>query len=165
MNWEAIGAFAELTGAIAVVASLFYVGVQVRGNSRAIRGQTFDSISSSLNDAVFHMITDTNLLDIIGRAVRNQDLVENEALAYSGWLIVVLRSVESAHHQCELGLLDDKKLKPLVENMGLHFSSVHGRRLWDSRRHLYDPKFCEFIDDLVKHSDRDKILNGVGYDA
>ena len=33
MNWDAVGAIAELAGAIAVVATLIYLTVQVRQNS------------------------------------------------------------------------------------------------------------------------------------
>ena len=34
MNWEAIGAVGEILGAIAVIASLFYVAYQVKQNTR-----------------------------------------------------------------------------------------------------------------------------------
>jgi hypothetical protein len=36
MNWEAIGAIGEIVGAVAVVATLFYLAVQVRQNSRFV---------------------------------------------------------------------------------------------------------------------------------
>ena len=35
MNWDAIGAIAELAGAIGVIASLVYVETQIRHNTRA----------------------------------------------------------------------------------------------------------------------------------
>ena len=35
MNWEAIGAIGEAVGAAAVVASLLYLAVQLRGSTRA----------------------------------------------------------------------------------------------------------------------------------
>lgn len=36
MNWEAIGAVAEALGALAVIATLFYLAVQIRQNSRNV---------------------------------------------------------------------------------------------------------------------------------
>lgn len=36
MNWEAIGAIAETLGAIAVIATLFYLAVQIRQNNRNV---------------------------------------------------------------------------------------------------------------------------------
>jgi hypothetical protein len=35
MNWDAVGAIAELTGAIGVIASLLYLAGQVRSSNRA----------------------------------------------------------------------------------------------------------------------------------
>ena len=165
MNWDALGAFAELAGAIAVVASLFYVGIQVRENSRAVRGQTFDSIATGLNQAVLQMVGDAELIEIIQRGVANGELSEIETLRYNSWMLVLLRSVESAHHQFELGLLDEAKLKPLVANMGLHFSSASGQLLWESRRHLYEADFTEFVDELVNTAERGSILRGYGVDT
>ncbi len=46
MNWEAIGAIGEVIGALAVVASLIYVAIQIRQNTRQVeeqlRTQRFD---------------------------------------------------------------------------------------------------------------------------
>ena len=39
MNWEAIGAMAELLGAIAVFLTLAYLALQVRQNAKALRHQ------------------------------------------------------------------------------------------------------------------------------
>ena len=35
MNWDAIGAMAELAGALGVIASLIYVATQIRQSTRA----------------------------------------------------------------------------------------------------------------------------------
>jgi hypothetical protein len=37
MNWEAVGSIAELVGAIAIVTSLVFVGLQLRRNTTALR--------------------------------------------------------------------------------------------------------------------------------
>ncbi len=36
MNWDAIGAIAELFGAVGVIASLVYLAVQIRQNTRTV---------------------------------------------------------------------------------------------------------------------------------
>ena len=40
MNWDALGAIAELVGAIAVVGTLFYLAVQVRHSKDATKANT-----------------------------------------------------------------------------------------------------------------------------
>jgi len=41
MNWEALGATAGLLGAIGVLASLIYLGLQIRQNTAWLRQQSF----------------------------------------------------------------------------------------------------------------------------
>ena len=45
MNWEAIGAIGELLGALAVVVSLLYLAVQIRQNSRIVKGTSVQAIT------------------------------------------------------------------------------------------------------------------------
>jgi len=48
MNWDAIGAIAELIGAIAVILTLIYLSVQVRQSASAIFTQTLDALNARL---------------------------------------------------------------------------------------------------------------------
>jgi hypothetical protein len=57
MNWDAIGAIAELLGAIGVIASLVYLATQIRQsreqmsqNTRALRAATYQQI----REEIFH---------------------------------------------------------------------------------------------------------------
>ena len=44
MNWEAIGAIAELLGAFGVIASLIYLATQIRQNSRQLMGASLIAV-------------------------------------------------------------------------------------------------------------------------
>lgn len=50
MNWAAIQAVAEAIGAIVVVASLIYLAIQVRQNTRAVRVATYDGMVQASGD-------------------------------------------------------------------------------------------------------------------
>ncbi len=50
MNWEALGAISELCGAVAVVATLVYLSVQVRQNSRLIEAGLAESHVVAANE-------------------------------------------------------------------------------------------------------------------
>ena len=47
MNWDAVGALAELVGATGVIASLIFVGFQVRGSIPSSRTRTWHRASST----------------------------------------------------------------------------------------------------------------------
>jgi len=50
MNWEAIGAIGEIVGALAVVASLAYLVIQIRQNTAAVATATYESMMTGFND-------------------------------------------------------------------------------------------------------------------
>lgn len=55
MNWDAIGASAELLGAVAVFASLIYLALQIRGSTNQASAQMFQSVASEqarVSDAI-----------------------------------------------------------------------------------------------------------------
>ncbi len=55
MNWDAIGAIAEMLGAVAVFASLVYLAVQIRGSTNQASAQMFQSVASEqarVSDAI-----------------------------------------------------------------------------------------------------------------
>lgn len=50
MNWNAISAISEVIGAIAVVVSLIYLALQIRQNTKAVRGTTINSLTQHMRD-------------------------------------------------------------------------------------------------------------------
>jgi hypothetical protein len=50
MNWEAINAIAQAIGAFGVVASLWYLGIQVHRSTRVAKIAAQDSAASALRD-------------------------------------------------------------------------------------------------------------------
>jgi len=49
MNWDAIGAIAELAGALAVIATLAYLAVQLRQNSALLKSSIATASRESTN--------------------------------------------------------------------------------------------------------------------
>ena len=49
MNWDAIGAVGEIIGALAVLATLVYLALQVRQNTLQMKATSHQAISDSLN--------------------------------------------------------------------------------------------------------------------
>jgi len=83
MNWEAIGAIAELTGAVAVVASLVYFGIQIRVNtaqmadhSRSLRLAAQDSTTAS-----FSLFRDALIRDPAVATLWNRTLADFDSLS------------------------------------------------------------------------------------
>ncbi len=69
MNWDAIGAIAELLGAVGVIASLVYLATQIR-HSREQMSQTSKQLEASTTAATFQV-----------RAVPNTVMIQDPEIA------------------------------------------------------------------------------------
>jgi hypothetical protein len=61
IDWTAVQAVAEGVAAAGVIASLVYLAVQVRQNTRAVRAGTYDAMVRSSGDSLLPMIQDGDL--------------------------------------------------------------------------------------------------------
>lgn len=162
MNWEAFGAIGEILGAIGVVASLFYVGRQVKQSSRATREQTFESIANTLNVTANSAAQDPVLLYIMLRGTGNEELNPLEKTRYSAVIWSLIRTVHSAHYQVQLGLLEEDRLNSVVGFTSVHIASDTGRALWGSVKTRHDKDFQTYVDRLIESADSDSVLRVFG---
>lgn len=66
MNWEAIGAIANIVGATAVLATLIYLALQIRQNSRSINQQ------NDMARAQTTQLRADSVADLVGLALVNE---------------------------------------------------------------------------------------------
>jgi hypothetical protein len=59
---ETLNALAQLIAALGVIASLFYLGVQIRQNTRSMRAVVVDSLAQSIADVIRPMAEDRALM-------------------------------------------------------------------------------------------------------
>ena len=64
MNVETINVWAQLIASVGVIASLFYLAVQVRQNTRSSRAIVVDSLARSMHDLAFEMAQNDQLLTL-----------------------------------------------------------------------------------------------------
>ena len=74
VNWEALGAVAELAGAIGVIASLLYLGSQLRRNSASIEAATALSISESTQQRLLAPAQTPELAEAFSKMIAGQEV-------------------------------------------------------------------------------------------
>ncbi len=67
MNWDAIGAIGEISGAIAVVATLLYLSKQIRQNSRSVEISALRDTTAQWNHWSEMLATSADLADIVAK--------------------------------------------------------------------------------------------------
>ena len=71
MDWIAVGAIAELIGALAVVLTLFYLADQVRNNTRMARGAATSEAVAAIRNATTFFVNDASMNELFRKGIVN----------------------------------------------------------------------------------------------
>ena len=104
MNWEAIGAVGEVVGALAVVMSLIYVGIQIRQSNQLARAGTFHGINTHYSSIMSQISGDEGLARICRKVKGGEELDPDELERYTAFLNSYFAMLEDVYIQQESGL-------------------------------------------------------------
>ena len=150
MNWEAVGALAELVGAIAVVATLAFLAVQLRQNTSAARAGTTQSVLSAAAGWLEHVSADSELSDLYARGLADRSSLEPpENVRFHFLMTACFRRWEAVYHHSTAGALADSDWEGLRTAMGTVVKLPGARAWWSEHRGSYNTPFREFIDALA----------------
>jgi hypothetical protein len=115
MNWDAIGAIAELLGAFGVIASLVYLARQMRQNTRTTRAAAYQHFDQSLQDAFFHVLSVPGMARVVRQGGAGYDqLDEDDATLYSLWMGGMMTRFDNAYYQFRIGMIDEERWEALL---------------------------------------------------
>ncbi len=126
MNWDVIGVISEAVGAAAVVASLFYVAVQIRHSVNVAKSDAFERSTQNFMSSQSALL-DRNLGDLFLRGKENYDgLNPLERLQFQVLMSNLLYEMEVTLEKLEAGLVTEDLMVPyywyykeLVSNPGV----------------------------------------------
>ena len=111
MNWDALGAMGEIAGAIAVIATLFFLARQLQVNTRELertneyqRSTSVTNGNDIFNQAMRPLIQDAEFAEIYLKGINGQSLSEVEAIRYCTFILTFLSIVEGASESLNAGL-------------------------------------------------------------
>lgn len=154
MNWEAIGAMGEVGGAIAVVATLGYLAVQIRQNTKATRSSASQAVTSTVATNLITAASSDTLTEVMSKVMMGaptKELKPVERARIGLFFRGQFRTFENQYYQSRQGLLDD--IWPghrfaMVQRTELPFL----REWWPDNREAFGPHFREFIDEAMARS-------------
>jgi hypothetical protein len=107
MNWDAVGAVAELLGGVATVATLAYRAVQIRQATAATRAEIRQSIADSQIHYLNLRAIDPFLRRTTQKAISGNELDAEERFGLRAHLVAHLRLFENHLSQYRLGTMDE----------------------------------------------------------
>jgi hypothetical protein len=107
MNWDAIGAIAELLGAIAVVATLAYLSVQLRQNTASVRASSAAAHSEAMRTSNIAVVQDPELVRLYWSGLANRAALSDDDQRRFDFLIgITTGGMEQAWKFKQDGVLD-----------------------------------------------------------
>ena len=152
MNWDAIGAIAELAGALGVVASLVYLGSQIRHGTKASNVEAKLTTTGMHASIVDMLIRDPALNDLFMRGIISIDeLTPEELHRFSNLCLKTFWYFSAAHYQLRTGMLDDDNWFETKAILEFELAGPGVRSWWrrlGSKR--FSGKFAEFVDSEIR---------------
>ena len=149
MNWDALEAFGEITGAFAVVISLVYLATQIKTQNREARVASVHEISEAFRLGITSF-QDAQRADVYVNALTNFDLLsDSERLQFISMVQGLLRVWEEAFFQFAEDRLDNRVWEPMVAQYSDWMSSKGFQRVWEIRKHTYNHDFRAYEDELT----------------
>ena len=133
MNWEIIGATGEWAGAVAVVITLFYLAMQIKQNTKAMRGGTSFSVNDSLAKNLSAIRSDGEFAEIWLRGLRDLNSLDE------------VEQIRFGHHALEMLNLTVYIDQLEQQDLGdAHIDYIP----WISVLYRDNPGFQAFVDSL-----------------
>jgi hypothetical protein len=157
---QVLGNLGEFVGAIAVVITLAYLGIQVRQNTKATKAATYSETTRGWQDYLQAMTRDDlELLMTLGSNL--QALSAAEFLRASYLCRVLFRRMEHDFYQHRAGLFEAGTWNAYVKAFERDtFNSPVIRAMWQLQREFLDPAFVASTDRIVERA-RARIAPGL----
>jgi len=153
LNWEAIAAIGEAVGAAGVIASLVYLAVQIRQNTRTVRRASARQ-SSEKNAVALRSLADYSDLfsgPFMGLD-RIADLDPSDRTRFDMVFGMWMQAKEQDFADVREGILEAEYAVPYQDYIRHVFSCSGGVQWWSERRTWFSASFQREIDSLLRGS-------------
>ena len=147
MTLEDLGNIGEFVGAIGVVASLIYLALQTRQNTRAVRVASFHQISESVSALSLAVFQDADLVSLMER-VRSEPetLTSEDATRYGFFLLTLFRRAESMFFHSELGALERESWAGIHVTLENSLRNASAQKWWSESEYRFNPVFRAYVE-------------------
>jgi len=163
VNWEAIGAISNILSALAVIATLGYVAVQIRQNTSALRSAATQGTHDQTAAVYDLLASDPQLSDIFVRGLEEPDSLNRvETARFYAFFLGVMFRFQNWYLQTNSQALD----KVHIESWARVLRQISGmpgfQRFWQDRRHLFTPSLLNYMEQEVFVGARDPHYHPLG---
>ncbi|MCX2980571.1 hypothetical protein EYC98_06745 [Halieaceae bacterium IMCC14734] len=148
MNWEALGAIAEMIGVVAVLITLIYLAIQVRQGTAVSREAILRNQTDRNMDNSKFIAGTPGLMELYIRAMDDPDQVtREERWRFGSYMYGMFLDFQEAYHFNKSRRQKDYWWPMIRKNVAFYLSRPGGRAWWKSQgRNMLDAEFVAFVD-------------------
>lgn len=137
MNWDAIGAIGEILGALTVVATIFYLSLQIRQNTKSQSIAIFESAMSGFNETIKFSFGDVGRAGIMIRGSADPDsLNAKEIVVWNAMARQHTNHLYKLFRLYELGVFPEQEWKNAL-NEGKQLFESPGMSRFKATNHYF----------------------------
>ena len=146
MNWEAIGAIAELLGALGVIVSLIYLAAQIRQNTRSACSASFQ-VAAAEAGQIYRVIAENSEAARVFRIGMQEPtrLDSDEMVRFVSLLASMFRGYENMFVQYQNRKVDEASWAAWRTSMVTALESPGGSCFWEARGRSFRQDFQRLV--------------------
>jgi hypothetical protein len=150
-----LGSLGEFIGAIGVVASLAYLALQIRHNTRSMRSSMHQDMLESTLRIAESLSDNADVARIVLKAEADYDnLTKEERIRFEAYAERVFGNFESVFYSYRNSMIEEDLWESWKASSLDDLSRGAMRRLWLEQRPTHLRDFMDFIDDFYRTSAR-----------
>ncbi len=154
MNWDAIGAVAEVVGALGVILSLLYLAAQIRQGLTTAGDTATTEVIASVVVQFNAMAEESNRSSITRGLIDYRNLSGDEKLTFDSLMTSLLMIVSSSFMSNRANLLTDELFSGWSGYLQSRLFPYSGmREWWDESRNVFIPEMQAWVDEEFSKAD------------
>lgn len=144
-----IASIAEIVGAIAVVLSLIYVGIQVNENASAVRSASANDANTAMQSWYLDVGSSQQTSELFYRALMSDEALPNEEeFQFLMMMHGVFLGFQNSYLLAQEGTIDSDLRESLSMSIGGVRSLPGMRRFWRQRKAYLHAGFAEWVEEI-----------------
>jgi hypothetical protein len=151
MNWEAVGATANLFTAVGVIATLIYLSIQIRQNTKAVRSSSIQNLVQSFSTTAQAAVENEYIIPLLLKANAGPEaLTQEERARLHFWLIMTFRRFEGVYFQRDLGIVDAEVIDGFERSQMAILASKSAQQWWANSKEIFNSGFVSYVEKLLE---------------
>ena len=151
MHLETLALLSQIAGAMAVIASLIFVGFQIREQANATRAQTEQAIAANWM-ALTQVIAenaDAFAAGLVSTSETFADLDDGGRLRFLSAMFALFKHYENMYLQYTKGRISNDEWEPWSNHIQMYFHQPGVQIWWRLRKSAFSPPFRTFLEACI----------------